>query len=251
MNVKNILFGLGLGLVCSGAVLLLFRNQGNAELTDAEIKKRAEQLGMVEERQDAILTSELKELEKAENGDALEKSLSAEQADGAESDGNKKADVKEEPAENKIQTGAENVQGTEVGKQEESNADSGKAQEKKSTASEKAQKSDTKNTASEKAQAADQKSTASSKKKKKKTKTEEKQEDDDKQESEIITLEIKSGMTAGAICEAFQKQGIIENAEDFRNYLVQKKIQHKLRAGTFEFSKGADYEEIIGKIYKG
>ena len=136
MNVKNILFGLGLGLVCSRAVLLLFRNQGNAELTDAEIKKRAEQLGMVEERQDAILTSELKELEKAENGDALEESPLAEQADGAESDGNKKADVKEEPAENKIQTGAENVQGTEAGKQEESNADSDKvqAEEKKSTA---------------------------------------------------------------------------------------------------------------------
>lgn len=243
MNVKNILFGLGLGLVCSGAVLLLFRNQGNAELTDAEIKKRAEQLGMVEERQDAILTSELKELEKAENGDALEESPSAEQAGGAESDGNEKADVKEEPAENKIQTGAENVQGTEAEKQEESNADSGKAQaeEKKSTASEKTKKSDKKNTAS----------SASSKKKKKNTKTEEKQEDDDKKELETITVEIKSGMTAGAICEAFQKQGIIENAEDFRNYLVQKKIQHKLRAGTFEFSKGADYEEIIGEIYKG
>lgn len=225
MSIKNIFFGLGIGLICSGAILLFFRNQGNAELSDEEIKKRAEQLGMVEDRQDAILTSEVEGMQGDTSGASSEESPSEENTGGTEA---KETKEEQESPENKTED-IENVQ--ETGQQEIS-ADSSKVQ-----ASGKKNKEDT-NSLKEK--------------KKKKEKEETKQKDTGQQEAgETITVEITSGMTAGDICRLLKKQGVVEDAEDFKAYLVKKNIQHKLRAGTFEFSAKADYEEIVGEIYKG
>ena len=58
-------------------------------------------------------------------------------------------------------------------------------------------------------------------------------------------------MTAGEICRKLKEEGLVEDAEDFRKYLVEKNIQRKLQAGTFEIVNGADYDEIAGAIYKG
>lgn len=225
MSIKNIFFGLGIGLICSGAILLFFRNQGNAELSDEEIKKRAEQLGMVESRQDAILTSEVEGQQKDTGGTSSEENPSEKNAGEAETE---ETGEEQESPENKTED-TENVQ--ETG-QQEINADSPEVQ-----VPDKKKKEDT-NSLKEK--------------KKKKKKEETKQKDTGQQEAgETITVEITSGMTAGDICRLLKKQGVIEDAEDFKAYLVKKNIQHKLRAGTFKFSIEADYEEIVGEIYKG
>jgi cell division protein YceG involved in septum cleavage len=58
-------------------------------------------------------------------------------------------------------------------------------------------------------------------------------------------------MTAEAICKELEKEGVIEDAQDLKKYLIEKNVQYSLRAGTYEIAPGADYDDIIAQIYKG
>ena len=68
------------------------------------------------------------------------------------------------------------------------------------------------------------------------------------EQSESITLTIKSGETSWSISKALYEAGVVENASDFDTYLCQNGYDKTIRTGTYEISKSATYEEIAKEI---
>lgn len=219
MSRKNLLLGIGIGLVCSGAILMSFQGNSGSELSDEEIKQRAAKLGMVEENQEPILTSELE-------------------------------NTKEDAEETQEESGSETTEsettagGTTESKTKES--ETGESENKQEAAVVQQTKKTvtvTENTGEEETETTQEKA---SKKKKQEKKTASK-----KKSKNTITVKIKQGMSAEAICQEMENKGLIEDADDFKDYLIEKNIQYKLRAGNYKIAAAADYDAIIEEIYKG
>lgn len=68
------------------------------------------------------------------------------------------------------------------------------------------------------------------------------------EETETITIVVKSGETSWSISKALYEAGVIESASDFDAYLCQNGYDKTIRTGTFVISKSATYEEIAKKI---
>ncbi len=62
------------------------------------------------------------------------------------------------------------------------------------------------------------------------------------------TLEIKSGMNSKEIAEQLKHVGIIDNADDFYTYILERNLATKIQIGSFELSSDLSYEEITAKI---
>lgn len=279
MGLKNIVLTLGIGMVCIGTSLLFVNGQKSSELSDAEIKKRAEMLGMIEPNKDAILTSELENLKNNE-GDAEDtENIEKKEMNGQEDlqdNNNQKTENKDKEKEieknsnkntsKKENEDAENAdKNTSIKKDAESEKTSNKTNKASSNKISNGKTSSNKTSNDkgldnnilneETSKKENTKKANNSKKNKKNVKKEDTNKKDEKQQEiedkNTTIVKINSGMTAGEICRKLQEEGLIEDAEDFRQYLVDKNIQRKLQAGTFEIINGADYDEILGSIYRG
>lgn len=267
MSLKNIILALGIGMVCIGTLLMFVNGQRGSELSDAEIKRRAEMLGMVEpNKKDAILTSELEDLEKnTEDIDTKKDTDGEKEKDLKEEDNqnNQELDLQGNKADNPTENG-EVSDDKKIGTDEtstEKNSDKNTSKKANENTDNKAseKKEDTssdKKTSGKKNEDANSSKKTSNKKTSENKKTNTKKKDTKKQQTEeekkeTITVKINSGMTAGEICQKLQEEGLVEDAEDFRKYLVEKNIQRKLQAGTFEIANNADYDEIVSAIYRG
>ena len=62
--------------------------------------------------------------------------------------------------------------------------------------------------------------------------------------TEYVSFTVKRGQVCRQIAENLQKQGIVDNADDFREYMARKGLASSIRCGTFELPKGATYEKI-------
>lgn len=286
MGLKNIVLTLGIGMVCIGTSLLFVNGQKSSELSDAEIKKRAEMLGMIEPNKDAILTSELENLKNnegdAEDTENIEKKEMNGQQEDLQDNNNQKTENNQEienkdkekeieknsnkNTSKKEKESAENAdKNTSIKKDAESEKTSNKTNKASSNKISNGKTSSNKTSNDkgldnnilneETSKKENTKKANNSKKNKKNVKKEDTNKNDEKQQEiedkNTTIVKINSGMTAGEICRKLQEEGLIEDAEDFRQYLVDKNIQRKLQAGTFEIINGADYDEILGSIYKG
>lgn len=65
---------------------------------------------------------------------------------------------------------------------------------------------------------------------------------------EKIVVELKGIIQAYVASEVLQSYGIIEDAEDFTQYLRDNKLTTKIFNGEYEMYKGMSYEEIAKKI---
>lgn len=72
--------------------------------------------------------------------------------------------------------------------------------------------------------------------------------DESGEDVKTVHLTIKSGAMAGTVSADLQKKGLIDDAEDFKNYLIQNKYSTKVLTGEFEIPEGSDYDEIIDII---
>lgn len=64
----------------------------------------------------------------------------------------------------------------------------------------------------------------------------------------LIEYKIKSGSSLTDVANALTKMGVITNSDQFIKEAVSKKINRKIRAGSYTFIKGESYESIISKI---
>ena len=63
-----------------------------------------------------------------------------------------------------------------------------------------------------------------------------------------ISFTINSGMSSGKVAELLVVVGLIEDEDDFNNYIVKAGKASIIRAGSYSIPQGASYEEILKKI---
>lgn len=59
-----------------------------------------------------------------------------------------------------------------------------------------------------------------------------------------VEITIKGGMSSYPVCQRLQDLGVIEDALDFDNYLIQHGYANRIRVGTHTLTIGMTYEEI-------
>ncbi|MEK5475873.1 hypothetical protein NYE70_02865 [Paenibacillus sp. FSL R5-0407] len=63
-----------------------------------------------------------------------------------------------------------------------------------------------------------------------------------------VTYKISHGSTLTGVAEGLLKAGVISDKEAFLQAAKDKKINYKVRTGTFTFEQGEDFSSIISKI---
>lgn len=67
-------------------------------------------------------------------------------------------------------------------------------------------------------------------------------------QSPTVTLDIYSGMSSNKVAARLEELGVVEDAEDFNNYMYSRHIENSIRIGRFDISQDATYDEIINVI---
>ncbi len=62
------------------------------------------------------------------------------------------------------------------------------------------------------------------------------------------TITVTEGMTSGEVSEQLEKEGLVQDAQEFNTYLVNRGYSEEIHAGSFEISTTATYEQIANTI---
>lgn len=226
MNLKYYLRGLGLGIIVTAVIMGIAAGRNKESLSDAEIKERAKELGMVE--QSGVL-SELEGGTEAEAGSPLKTKTPAE--DTAASPAAAQTAL---PAKEAALPSAE-PKASEMPK--ESTAPKASEMPKASAepkASEMPKNSPT--PVSTTAPAASPKPVSSPKPKPTASPQQE--------ASSTVSIEIKSGESSTTVCRKLEEAGLIASAADFDVFLYQHGYDKKMKVGVHEIPVGAEPETI-------
>lgn len=63
-----------------------------------------------------------------------------------------------------------------------------------------------------------------------------------------ITFSIQRGMSSGQVAALLEEKGIIEDGNDFNQYIIRMGKASVIKVGTFTLPAGASYEDIINEI---
>lgn len=63
-----------------------------------------------------------------------------------------------------------------------------------------------------------------------------------------VKFDITSGMSSQAVSKLLEDKGIIPDATDFNNYVVESGNVNNLQVGEYEVKSGESYDTIIGKL---
>lgn len=67
-------------------------------------------------------------------------------------------------------------------------------------------------------------------------------------QSATVTIDIYSGMSSNKVAARLEELGVVEDADDFNNYMYSRRIENSIRIGRFDISQNATYDEIINII---
>ena len=70
------------------------------------------------------------------------------------------------------------------------------------------------------------------------------------EKKDYVVINVKTGMVCRDIAELLQKEGVIEDSEEFRIYMGQKGYANKIKCGTFEIPVNANFEQIVKCLIK-
>lgn len=223
--------GLGLGMIVTALVLSFGVKSENKTMTDAEVRARAKELGMVEESEklkDAVS-------KEAVNGEEA----AAEVTDSANED--EPAEEVTEPNEVKADGTDKSEEPAEVKKPEAAKDDAGKPEAvteepvKESSPEEKVE---------------DDKDAAEIDNKKEETKEavrDEKKSEDDKSKKSY-SLKIERGYSSDRVAGILEDAGVIDNAAAFDRYLCSNGYDKKISVGSYQIPAGADYSTVAKLI---
>lgn len=216
MNLKYYLRGLGIGIMVTAVIMSVSADDGKQQLSDAEIKARAAQLGMVEESTGRLsdLEKETAEEEKTEMSKATEKPEATETLEVTEGPkATETPEITEEPKATETPKATEEPKATEAPKATEKPEATGKP---KATEAPKA---------TEKPNGAEDVKTTEA-------------------NVQTITIAVNPGESSYTVCKRLQDKGLIASAGDFDSYLCDRGLDKKLRAGSYEVPADAEPEEI-------
>ncbi|MCR2820399.1 hypothetical protein [Lederbergia panacisoli] len=63
-------------------------------------------------------------------------------------------------------------------------------------------------------------------------------------------LVISEGMSSKEICARLEEAGLIDNAEDFNDFLANQNLQRYIQIGTYDLNDSMSYEDISSIIAK-
>ena len=213
MRIKYYLRGIGCGIIFSVVIMsVAMGNKGKSQISDAEIIQRAKQLGMVEAD---------------DNGKKDKNNL--ETTSEIETEKNVKEEI---PVATEQNTEMDKISTNEKNDKEDDKADNDKGSINSLT--------------NQKPSSESNKSDGDTEKKPNEENNSNQAVPSDKSSNrtEYVSFTVKSGQVCRQIAENLQKQGIVDNADAFREYMARKGLASSIRCGTFELPKGATYEKI-------
>ncbi|MCT4618644.1 MAG: hypothetical protein N4A62_04565 [Marinisporobacter sp.] len=72
-----------------------------------------------------------------------------------------------------------------------------------------------------------------------------------KKEEKNFIIEIQKGHKSEDIARLLKENNLIQSEREFLNKINERKLENKLRWGTYEFTSNDSQKEIIDKIVKG
>ena len=66
--------------------------------------------------------------------------------------------------------------------------------------------------------------------------------------TEKVSITVERGATSYTVCQKLQELGIVEDAAEYDNYLIENGYASRIRVGTHELTKGMDYHAIAEAI---
>lgn len=231
MKLRMYLRGLGLGMIVTALVLSFGVKSENKTMTDAEVRARAKELGMVEDSEklkDAVS-------KEAVNGEEA----AAEVTDSADED--EPAEEVTEPNEVKADGTDKSEEPAEVKKPDATKDDVDKPEEvteepiKESSPEEKVE---------------DDKDAAEIDNKKEEIKEaarDEKKSEDDKSKKPY-SLKIERGYSSDRVAGILEDAGVIDNAAAFDRYLCSNGYDKRISVGSYQIPAGADYSTVAKLI---
>lgn len=226
MKLKYFLRGLGSGVVITAIILTVSFQGRNSDISDKEIMKRAEALGMVSKEEVDLL---------AKNSTEEEKPTVTE----AESQITEGAKAEEETAENTNE--GENTVTEEA---EPTVAEETEEPTKEPTATKEPTKEPTATKEPTKEPTATPEPTKEPTATPEPTKAEEPAVEPTQPVTEKKVITIVSGMWSDKVARELEAMGAVEDAADFDQYLIANGYANRIVVGTFEIPAGATYEQI-------
>ena len=263
--------GLGIGLVVTTLILMVVRlNTHGGEMTDAQIRERAAELGMVDGNSYSLTdaVSQGKDDESRLNTDVLDK-YNTEKPSETERYGNgevllseegKEADTENADADNTdtANSDAENADAdnTDTASSDAENADAVNTDTENTdtenvdteNAGTDAQETDTPDSKDESGEATDDQKPPVTEETD--NKAEDKPADNPQESVGSGTITIASGSASETAAAVLEKAGIITDAKDFNLYMCRNGYDRRIHPGTYTIDSGLTYEEIC-KIIAG
>lgn len=229
MRIKYYLRGIGCGIIFSVIIMSIsLGNKGNKEISDAEIIQRAKQLGMVDANDtesEEVNDSDTESSKEMESVKETESKIptSSEKESEKENTGEKETEKDFNSGSINGLTNQNTVTDSNIADKENEKKDNSKKEDKNNKEDEKSDniKNDKENMISS---------------------------GNDSQTPEYVSFTIKRGQVCRQIAENLQKQGLVDDADAFREYMARNGLASKIRCGTFDIPKGATYQELANCI---
>ncbi len=235
-KLRYYLRGLGIGMAVTALILTLVNLKNNrGEMTDAQIRERAAQLGMVDansysltdavgdaqaktEEKTGEKTEEVKQEEKSEPAEEKKEETKSEETVTEETKPEETEEVKPEETEEVKPEETEEVKPEESGETEPEETEEAKPAETEKTKPEEPQEKELEE-----------------------TKPEQPKEGE-------ATITIQNGSSSETACMLLKNAGLIDNAEDLNRYMIQHGYDRTIHPGTFTLPYGLSFEEICKRI---
>lgn len=262
MNLKFYLRGLGIGIVVTAIIMLVLSAQNKSNLSDAEIRQRAQELGMIDGNT-TLTQLTLPDASEGENDkDTEEKTVQIAQGDSGKTEN---ADAEDEKAESKEAEDAEAnadaaeetaIQGdTETPAETEETTENETSSENEATVENEvaeANKTPTEDeTSSENETAAANETSAegeASVENEVAAADETSSTENVNSSGESITFRISSGEGSYEIAKHLADMGLVENATKFDEYLCRTGLDRRISTGSYSIAPGTSEEDIAKKI---
>ena len=225
MNLKYYLRGLGIGIAVTAIILGVGR--GKETLSDAEIKQRAAQLGMVEA---SGLLTEREEPAKEPEADKEPVETKEPTVEPTE-EPSKEPEVTPEPEETEEPT-EEPEETPEPEETEEPTAEPTEAPTKEPEATKEPTPEPTEEPTSEPTEEPSVESEDA------------KETEEPDLSEELCIISVNPGDGSLTVCKRLEEAGLITSATAYDSYMNEKGYDKKLQVGTFKIPKGTEPEEI-------
>lgn len=221
MKLKYYLRGLGTGVLVTALVLGIALSHGKGTITDEEVKKRASELGMVEEFKSLEEASKEKEEEEAVKEAEEEASKQVDESNESIVSGNDSADEKKNSG-----------FGTGIEKEEQTDSKQPAENEKK------------KSEENQQAEVKEKNVTDNGQADHALTEKEKLAEGNVTEAEKMVVLEVSGGDGSMTVAKKAEAAGLVSSATEFDRFLCNGGYDKKICTGKHEIPAGATMEEI-------